>query len=448
MLPDAHAMLKQRSMAMRVRAAIKAKGWLLFDAFNSKFDADKNGLLSPGEVFDMLRYLRIDLAGLTPADVLDWIDAVDQDSDGNVSYTEFVDALRDPEGGSDDDADDDDDAARAPPRVAPAPAPPRSPPPPTTTTTTTRRARARSRARDELARRRAVPRSGPRGRAREARRRAARRGARAGRGRRRRGGARAQRDPRVGGRGRREGGPRAQPGGRPLRARRRGDVALRHGPPPARTRSSRATSRTSSAARRRRQQGRRRRGEGLLQEVLDERPALARRARDQGVGGAAGDGDGSNSRLLEEVDDLLKAFRGRPDGEALLWAEVERRFGADGARAHAEGAEGLKETGADDKDEFAFGDANAQGASVPDVRAMEQKAQEDLDSAMTGAKGDGGGGDDEGGGKKKGGKSSEGEPHEFEKKGAAVLQNRYILVALKDGPDRDTPARARGGGAA
>ena len=86
---------------------------------------------------------------------------------------------------------------------------------------------------------------------------------------------------------------------------------------------------------------------------------------------------------------------------------------------------------------------DAEGASVPDVRAMEQKAQEDLDSAMTGAKGDRGGGDDEGGGKKKGGKSSEGEPHEFEKKGAAVLQNRYILVTLKDGPDRDTPRRGR-----
>ena len=71
-LPDAYAMLKQRSMAMRVKAAIRKRGWLLFDAFNSKFDADKNGLLSPGEVFGMLRYLRIDLRGLTPADVLDW----------------------------------------------------------------------------------------------------------------------------------------------------------------------------------------------------------------------------------------------------------------------------------------------------------------------------------------------------------------------------------------
>ena len=141
-LPDAHAMLKQRSMAMRVRAAIKAKGWLLFDAFNSKFDADKNGLLSPGEVFGMLRYLRIDLAGLTPADVLDWIDAVDQDSDGNVSYTEFVDALRDPEGGSDDDADDDDDAAAA---AATRPGAARSPPPTTTTTTAPRRPRSRAR---------------------------------------------------------------------------------------------------------------------------------------------------------------------------------------------------------------------------------------------------------------------------------------------------------------
>ena len=108
LLPDAHAMLKQRSMAMRVKSAIRARGWLLFDAFNSKFDADKNGLLSPGEIFGMLRYLNVDFGGLTPRDVLDWIDAVDQDADGNISYTEFVEALRDPEGGEDDDDDDED----------------------------------------------------------------------------------------------------------------------------------------------------------------------------------------------------------------------------------------------------------------------------------------------------------------------------------------------------
>ena len=33
------------------------------------------GLLSPGEVYGMLRYLRVDLKGLTPADVLDWVEA-------------------------------------------------------------------------------------------------------------------------------------------------------------------------------------------------------------------------------------------------------------------------------------------------------------------------------------------------------------------------------------
>ena len=50
LLLDAHAMLKQRSMAMRIKSAIQQRGWLLFDAFNSKFDTNKNGLLSPGEV--------------------------------------------------------------------------------------------------------------------------------------------------------------------------------------------------------------------------------------------------------------------------------------------------------------------------------------------------------------------------------------------------------------
>ena len=135
-------MLQQRALAMRVKRAVKARGWLLFDAFNLVFDTDRNGLLSPSEVAAMLRHFCIDqptaspprallsagggddameddaggaaaagsggAVGVTNADVLEWIDAIDQDGDGNLSYAEFVEGVRDPEG-ADDDADEDDD---------------------------------------------------------------------------------------------------------------------------------------------------------------------------------------------------------------------------------------------------------------------------------------------------------------------------------------------------
>ena len=50
LLPDAFAMLKQRSLALRIKQSIKARNWLLFDAFHSKFDTDKNGELDASEL--------------------------------------------------------------------------------------------------------------------------------------------------------------------------------------------------------------------------------------------------------------------------------------------------------------------------------------------------------------------------------------------------------------
>jgi len=86
-------MLKQRSISQRLRKEIRKSGLLLYDAFN-KFDYDKNGFLSPGELWGALDYLDIHL---TAYDVVEFINAVDLDKDGNISYKEFVDCLQDPD---------------------------------------------------------------------------------------------------------------------------------------------------------------------------------------------------------------------------------------------------------------------------------------------------------------------------------------------------------------
>ena len=57
-LEDEWSMLKQRAQAVRVREAIKARGLLLHDAF-LKFDYDRNGLLSLGEVYGALEWLQV-----------------------------------------------------------------------------------------------------------------------------------------------------------------------------------------------------------------------------------------------------------------------------------------------------------------------------------------------------------------------------------------------------
>lgn len=64
-------------------------GLQLYDAFN-KFDYDKNGFLSPAEVWGAFSYLRVELTAL---DVLCFVSAADQDRDGNLSFREFVDIL-------------------------------------------------------------------------------------------------------------------------------------------------------------------------------------------------------------------------------------------------------------------------------------------------------------------------------------------------------------------
>lgn len=92
-LNDQFAMLKHRAMAFRFVSAIKMASLSLHDAFN-KFDFDKNGLLSPGEVWGGFESLHIPLSAM---DVLDFVSSADVDRDGNVSMKELAMALEDPE---------------------------------------------------------------------------------------------------------------------------------------------------------------------------------------------------------------------------------------------------------------------------------------------------------------------------------------------------------------
>ncbi len=89
-LSSQYGMLKQRAVSLRFREGIQNRGMLLYDAFN-KFNSAKNGLLSPAEVWSALNYIGVDVEAI---DVLDFVSAADVDNDGNISYKEFVDILR------------------------------------------------------------------------------------------------------------------------------------------------------------------------------------------------------------------------------------------------------------------------------------------------------------------------------------------------------------------
>jgi hypothetical protein len=82
---DEWSMLAQRAQAVRVREAIKGRGLLLHDAF-LKFDYDRNGLLTPGEVYGALEWLRV--PDVTPADVLFFVRSVS--TKGHLTYSDFI----------------------------------------------------------------------------------------------------------------------------------------------------------------------------------------------------------------------------------------------------------------------------------------------------------------------------------------------------------------------
>jgi hypothetical protein len=86
------AMMKQRAVSLRLANGIRQQGMTFFDAFNA-FDVDKNGLISPSELWGAFDALQIDLSA---KDVLDFVASIDVDRDGNVSMKEFGAALEDP----------------------------------------------------------------------------------------------------------------------------------------------------------------------------------------------------------------------------------------------------------------------------------------------------------------------------------------------------------------
>ncbi|KAK7249807.1 plasma membrane protein [Aureococcus anophagefferens] len=109
-LSDAGSMTLLRCLSAGLRRALERAGVHLFDAFHEAWDASGNGILSPKEVVAALRACGLGGAASLD-DVLDFVDRADGDGDGNLSYYELVDALRDPEEAPDDDGDDDRDAA-------------------------------------------------------------------------------------------------------------------------------------------------------------------------------------------------------------------------------------------------------------------------------------------------------------------------------------------------
>ncbi|KAH8046329.1 hypothetical protein JL720_16406 [Aureococcus anophagefferens] len=118
-LSDAGSMTLLRCLSAGLRRALERAGVHLFDAFHEAWDASGNGILSPKEVVAALRACGLGGAASLD-DVLDFVDRADGDGDGNLSYYELVDALRDPEEAPDDDGDDDrDDAALADKALAP-----------------------------------------------------------------------------------------------------------------------------------------------------------------------------------------------------------------------------------------------------------------------------------------------------------------------------------------
>ena len=73
--------------------------FLRYDFF-SKFNFNKNGLLSASELWSGFTYLHIELTAL---DVLDFVHSGDVDRDGNLSYKELIDTLQDPDKHGEDD---------------------------------------------------------------------------------------------------------------------------------------------------------------------------------------------------------------------------------------------------------------------------------------------------------------------------------------------------------
>ncbi len=92
-VPDEWIALKQKSQAVFFREALRARHLTYWEAFTA-VDYDNNGLLSPAEFYGALLWLKV--PGLTPEDVVDFLEAVDTNRDGLVDYQEYLDMLTPP----------------------------------------------------------------------------------------------------------------------------------------------------------------------------------------------------------------------------------------------------------------------------------------------------------------------------------------------------------------
>lgn len=83
-------LLKQRGLVVRMRLSIQCLGLTFYEAFKA-FNSTNNGLLSPGELWAAMDFLRV-TASVT--DVIDMMRTCDADGDGNLSWGEFAEMLR------------------------------------------------------------------------------------------------------------------------------------------------------------------------------------------------------------------------------------------------------------------------------------------------------------------------------------------------------------------
>lgn len=75
---------------MFVTDALRAKAMTLWEFFIA-IDCDDNGSLSPSEFYGALKWLQ--MPELTVEDTADFIDSIDINRDGLVSYAEYMDML-------------------------------------------------------------------------------------------------------------------------------------------------------------------------------------------------------------------------------------------------------------------------------------------------------------------------------------------------------------------
>lgn len=94
-MPDEWSLLKQRAWQTRCREAIRDRGLKLYDAF-ILFDSDGNGKLSAAELFGALEWLN--LPGVTARDIMEFMWLADSDRDESISFGEFAQLLKVPEG--------------------------------------------------------------------------------------------------------------------------------------------------------------------------------------------------------------------------------------------------------------------------------------------------------------------------------------------------------------